>query len=170
MPTTHGRFAALLVIMLFKAFAIIIAFPSTTILLTNSCTSVRVLGTLNGFATTFSGIGRAFGPASTGAAFTWGADNGYIVTAYFYLMAFAIIGAIPPFLIVEGEGPSASADSSDQEDDEAIGDESVFLPDESAIDSDSDEYTEVESSAASSLLNGGKQSNTNYNTMSNGKK
>ncbi|KAM5355515.1 hypothetical protein ACJ41O_002161 [Fusarium nematophilum] len=138
-PTPGSRLAALLVVMFIKAGAIIVAFPSTTILLTNSCTSLRVLGTLNGFATTFSGIGRALGPASTGAAFTWGVDNGYVVTAWFYLMFWAILGAVPAYLIVEGDGPTASVDNSEDEDDESSASSTLLLPDDSAIASDSDD-------------------------------
>ncbi|KAM0440874.1 hypothetical protein ACHAPT_000176 [Fusarium lateritium] len=138
-PTTNSRLIALLVVLLIKAAAIIVAFPSTTILLTNSCTSLRVLGTLNGYATTFSGIGRALGPASTGAVFTWGADNGYMVTPWFYLMFVAILGAVPAYMIVEGDGPTASAESSDTEDGESSDSSTLLLPDDSAIASDSED-------------------------------
>lgn len=115
--TSTARYIALAFIMLFKGFAVIIAFPSTTILLTNSCTSVRVLGTLNGFATSFSGIGRAAGPLLTGLAFTWGADRGYIMIPYAFLALIALIGAIPVFMIVEGDGPTSTPEESDAEDD-----------------------------------------------------
>ncbi|KAF7553603.1 hypothetical protein G7Z17_g3499 [Cylindrodendrum hubeiense] len=135
--TSQARLAALLTVMLVKGAAIIVAFPSTTILLTNSCSSLLVLGTLNGFATTFSGIGRAVGPASTGAVFTWGADNGYAVAPWFYLMAFALMGAVPVFLIVEGGGPTASVESSDAEDSDSSASTSL-LTDNSAILDDSD--------------------------------
>ena len=56
------RIAVLLSVMFIKGFAVIVAFPCTTILLTNSASSLRTLGTLNGVATTFSGLGRAIGP------------------------------------------------------------------------------------------------------------
>ncbi|RSL89112.1 hypothetical protein CEP52_015011 [Fusarium oligoseptatum] len=137
--TSQSRLIALLVVLLIKAAAIIVAFPSTTILLTNSCTSLSVLGTLNGYATTFSGIGRALGPASTGAVFTWGADNGYMVTPWFYLMFVAILGAIPAYMAVDGKGPTASAESSDVEDDESTDSSTLLLPDDSAIASDSED-------------------------------
>lgn len=142
--THQNRIIALMCVMFLKAAAVIVAFPSTTILLTNSCVSLNVLGTLNGYATTFSGIGRAIGPASTGAVFTWGAENGYIITAWFYLMFSAIVGAVPAFMIIEGEGPSTSVDNSDAEDDDAEDDEStasstLLLPDDSAVASDSDD-------------------------------
>ncbi|KAF4493362.1 tetracycline resistance TCR1 [Fusarium agapanthi] len=147
-PTHKGRMAALMGVMFIKAAGIIVAFPSVTILLTNSCTSLRVLGTLNGYATTFSGLGRALGPASTGALFTWGADHGYVVTAWFFLMLIAILGAIPAYLVEEGEGPSASASSSaensDTENDQASSSSStILLPEDSAIESEEEEEEEL---------------------------
>lgn len=147
-----ARYTALALIMLFKGFGIIIAFPSTTILLTNSCTSVRVLGTLNGFATAFSGLGRAAGPLLTGLAFTWGADHGYIMVPYAFLALVALLGAIPVFMIVEGDGPSASPDDSDAEDSDVLADSAVIIPNESAID---EEQSEGEQSP---LLRGGNRS------------
>jgi MFS family permease len=41
------------------------AFPTSTIMLTNSASSLRVLGTINGIATSVSAIGRAAGGASS---------------------------------------------------------------------------------------------------------
>lgn len=133
-PSATARYIALALIMLFKGFGIIIAFPSTTILLTNSCTSVRILGTLNGFATCFSGLGRGAGPLLTGLAFTWGVERGYVLVPYAFLAIIAAIGAIPVFLIVDGDGPSATPDESDHEDEGNLGDSAVILPNESAID------------------------------------
>jgi MFS family permease len=143
-PTHNSRTAALIAVMFIKAAGIIVAFPSTTILLTNSCTSLRVLGTLNGYATTFSGLGRAVGPASTGALFTWGAEHGYVVTAWFFLMFVAILGAVPAYLVEEGAGPTASAstsvENSDTEDNEVSSSSStLLLPEGSAVASDSED-------------------------------
>ncbi|KAI1077616.1 major facilitator superfamily protein [Whalleya microplaca] len=113
------RFAALLGIMVIKAFAVIVGFPCTTILLTNSATSLNILGTLNGFATTFSALGRASGPFITGLAFTWGVKHGVVGLPWWILAALAALGAVPAWMIVEGDGPSgASASSSDDEDEE----------------------------------------------------
>lgn len=129
--------------MIVKAFGIIISFPSTTILLTNSCISLRVLGTLNGFATAFSGVGRALGPATTGIVFSWGAGTGYMVSAYFFLGLVAALGAIPVFMIVEGDGPTDTADCSDVDEDEAAScAEASMLPDESAVEESSEEEEE----------------------------
>lgn len=131
------RYITFALIMLVKGFGIIVGFPSTTILLTNSCTSVRVLGTLNGFATSFSGIGRAAGPLLTGLCFTWGVDHGFIMIPYAFLAVIALIGAIPVFLIEEGDGPSV--EDSDGEDSDALADSAVIMPNESAIDEEQSE-------------------------------
>ncbi|XWW99706.1 hypothetical protein V2A60_007718 [Cordyceps javanica] len=142
--TERARFLAIIAVMILKAFCIIIAFPSTTILLTNSCTSLRVLSSLNGFATMFSALCRALGPASTGWVFSWGADHGYVVSAYFFLAAVALVGAVPGFLIVEGDGPTAgSAAGQDGSDSDAAEREAaVLLPNESAVVGSDDEDAE----------------------------
>ncbi|KAF5019864.1 hypothetical protein F66182_8100 [Fusarium sp. NRRL 66182] len=170
-PTSQTRMAALLGVMFIKAAGIIVAFPSTTILLTNSCTSLSVLGTLNGYATTFSGLGRALGPASTGALFSWGADNGYIVTAWFFLMFVAIAGAIPAYLVEDGDGPTASAatsaENSDTEHSESPSSSSsstILLPEDSAIASGSEDEDERPLNKAGSLQEQG------YGTMEGGGK
>lgn len=154
-----ARYIALALVMLFKGFGIIIAFPSTTILLTNSCTSLRVLGTLNGFATSFSGIGRAAGPLLTGLAFTWGAKHGYIMVPYAFLAVVALIGAIPVFMIVEGDGPTETPEESDAEDD-GRSERTLVLPNDSAIAEEDDERDE-----RTSLLPSGDQRGAKYNTV-----
>ena len=112
--------------MLIKGFVVIIGFPCTTILLTNSASSLRILGTLNGFATTFSGLGRAAGPALTGAVFTWGVDHGYGIAPWWLLTVIASVGAIPAFFIIDGEGPTRSLESDEDEEDEG-GEDDVVL-------------------------------------------
>ena len=124
---------------------------------------MRILGTLNGFATTFSGLGRALGPASTGATFTWGADHGYIAAPWVYLTVVAMIGAIPAFLIVEGEGPSASLESSDSEDNDTLADSSLLLPNDSAIGDDDDPHDESSDDDGLSK----KRGRRSYGTMAN---
>lgn len=112
------RYAVFLTIMLIKGFVVIVAFPCTTILLTNSASSLRILGTLNGFATTFSGMGRAIGPATVGAVFTWGVRKGYAIAPWWLLGLIALMGTIPPCFIVEGEGPTRSLESEESEESE----------------------------------------------------
>lgn len=62
LPSTETRVIGVFVVLFIKCWASIFAFPCSTILLTNSATSLRVLGTLNGFATSTSALGRAAGP------------------------------------------------------------------------------------------------------------
>lgn len=108
-------------LLLIKGFAVIVGFPCITILLTNSAPSVRILGTLNGFATMFSGLGRAIGPTCAGAWFSWGVKRGYVLPAFLFLAIVAAGQAIPTWMIVEGDGPSRQDDTDD--DDEALLDE-----------------------------------------------
>lgn len=110
------RMGAFMCIMVTKAFCVIFSFPCITILFTNSAPDLRVLGTLNGFATTLSGLGRAAGPAMAGAAFTWGVKRGYIITSWWLLALIAALGAIPVWWIEEGDGPRHPDDSSSSED------------------------------------------------------
>ncbi|KAI1298228.1 major facilitator superfamily transporter [Xylaria venustula] len=131
---TTWRYGALLVAMITKAFAVIIGFPCCTILLTNSAASLSILGTLNGFATTFSALGRASGPALAGVAFSWGVKNNMIGLPWWILGLIATVGALPVWLIEEGQGPSAdSSDSSDAEDTDSTAieadEEAVFFED-----------------------------------------
>lgn len=152
--------------MLIKAACIIIAFPSTTILLTNSCSSLRVLGTLNGFATAFSGLGRAGGPLVTGVVFTWGVDHGFILAPFLVLAIVGAIGIIPVMLIEEGDGPSATpeqSDGEDEEDGETMVGSSMLLPNESAVeDSESDnEGPSAQAPLLKKKANGASQYGTN---------
>lgn len=115
------KYAAFMVILLVKGFVGILGFPCTTILLTNSASSLRILGTLNGYATTFSGIGRALGPAMTGSIFSMGVQKGYMIFPWWALAVVALIGTLPSWWIVEGDGPSGKApegDDGDEEEDE----------------------------------------------------
>ncbi|KUI58170.1 hypothetical protein VP1G_05485 [Cytospora mali] len=111
---TRLQLVALMVLLLAKGFAVIVAFPCITILLTNSAPSVRILGTLNGFATTFSGIGRALGPSITGATFSWGVKRGYVIPAWWFLAVISTVQAIPAWMIVEGDGPSREEDTDEE--------------------------------------------------------
>jgi hypothetical protein len=133
-------------IMLLKCFAVIFAFPSSTILLTNSAVSLRILGTLNGFAVSISAIGRAVGPAVAGAMFTWGLEKGYIITAWWLLSFISILGAIPLWWVIEMDGFSSTETNSDEEDEDGEGSEDIdyesqreILDGDEAATADSDE-------------------------------
>ncbi|KAI2468751.1 MFS general substrate transporter [Annulohypoxylon bovei var. microspora] len=125
---TVTRYAALGLILATKTFAVIVGFPCTTILLTNSAASLSILGTLNGFATTFSALGRATGPALTGTVFTWGVKHGIIGVPWWLLACIAALGAVPAYMVVEGDGPSGAsspADSDDEDDEEGEVDDEI---------------------------------------------
>ncbi|KAL8935580.1 MAG: hypothetical protein Q9211_004624 [Gyalolechia sp. 1 TL-2023] len=107
---------AMFLIMLIKCFAAIFAFPCTIILLTNSAVSLRILGTLNGVATSVSAIGRATGPAIGGAMFEVGAVHGWAILPWWVLAGFAVVGAIPVWWLVEMDGFGGSGDDSCDED------------------------------------------------------
>ncbi|KAI0396479.1 major facilitator superfamily transporter [Xylariaceae sp. FL0594] len=103
----HWRYGALFVLMVTKAFAVIVGFPCSTILLTNSAASLSILGTLNGMATTFSALGRASGPALAGLFFSWGVKNNMIGAPWWLLGCIAALGSFPVWMIVEEGGPTA---------------------------------------------------------------
>ena len=112
LPTSRLQQVAMVALMLVKGWCTVFAFPCITILLTNSAASLRILGTLNGVATSISAIGRAAGPALSGLAFTVGADAGYVIISFWLLATIATLGAIPVFWLVEMEGFGGDDDDS----------------------------------------------------------
>jgi hypothetical protein len=91
-------------VVLTKLTASIFNFPSITILLTNSASSLSILGTLNGVATSVSAVGRAAGPALLGPVFSLGVKMGYVILPWWLLACVACLAAIPVPFMVEGEG------------------------------------------------------------------
>ncbi|KAH4035514.1 hypothetical protein HBI09_087880 [Parastagonospora nodorum] len=87
------------------------AFPTSTIMITNSASSLRVLGTINGVATSISAVGRAAGPAVGGGLFTFGVKRGYIIVPFWTLSAVALLTCIPTYYLVEGKGFGDDAES-----------------------------------------------------------
>ena len=120
LPTNNLRQGVALCLMLVKGFCSIFSFPCSTILLTNSASSLKILGTLNGVATSISALGRAAGPALAGEAFTQGVDIGYVIISFWFLACIAVIAAIPMWFLVEMEGFNArgTVDEDESEDDE----------------------------------------------------
>ncbi|KAI4870183.1 MFS general substrate transporter [Hypoxylon rubiginosum] len=131
---TTTRYAALCAILVVKSFAVIVGFPCTTILLTNSAASLSILGTLNGFATTFSALGRASGPALTGVAFTWGVKHDTIGLPWWLLASIAAMGIVPAWMIVEGDGPSGAASPADSDDEDTEVDDEIAVTDDEGDD------------------------------------
>jgi MFS family permease len=108
MPTPFLQQSTLLVNMFAKSLGGIFAFPGLTILLTNSATSLQVLGTLNGIATSIAAMGRACGPFIAGQTFTWSIKAGCIVVAFWLLALASIFGHILMWFIENGDGFSNS--------------------------------------------------------------
>lgn len=99
-----SRETAMIVLLMIRGVGGTFAFPTSTIMLTNSATSLRVLGTINGLATSVSAIGRALGPAIGGGLFTWGVKRGYVIVPFWTMCVISIGAAIPTFWLVEGKG------------------------------------------------------------------
>lgn len=95
---------ACLLLMLARSFVGTFAFPCCFILLTNSATSLKGLGTLNGMATSLPAIGRAAGPMFAGAVFSLGVQRGYMIAPWWLLAGMSVLGAIPTIFQVEGKG------------------------------------------------------------------
>ena len=99
--------------------------------------------------------------------FTWGVDNGYVLAPYAFLAFVAALGAIPVFMIVEGDGPSATPEQSDGEegdDSDTMVESSTLLPNESAIDESDSEFDANENGAQAPLLGGKNGLNGKYGT------
>lgn len=118
LPTTQARVGCMFTLMALKCLGGIFAFPCNTILLTNSATSLRTLGTLNGIATSAAAVGRAAGPATAGLIFSVGVKKGYLVAPWWFLAGVATMAAIPVWWLVEGEGFGGDDEIIDEEEDD----------------------------------------------------
>lgn len=120
LPTQKTQVAACFAVMMLKCFCGIFAYPCSTILITNSASSLRVLGTLNGFATSVAAVGRAAGPALGGSIFTIGVKRGFVIAPWWTFSAIAVVAAIPVFWLEEGEGFGGDEEVSDEEEEEEV--------------------------------------------------
>lgn len=118
LPDTTSQEIGIFCFMIVKGFCSTFAFPSSTILLTNSASSLRILGTLNGLATSAGAVGRAIGPAIGGAVFTVGVQRGYIIAPWWLLSGIALLAAVPTFWLIEGEGFGGEDENVEDSDDE----------------------------------------------------
>lgn len=118
LPTSAAQQVVLSFILIIRSCTIIFVYPCSAIMLTNTAASVRVLGRLNGIATSFCAIGRAIGPAIGGWAFTLGVDIGYVILPWWILAAITLLCIIPISQLVEMEGFAADNVESDSQTDE----------------------------------------------------
>jgi len=141
LPTPATQQAVMFAIMFLKCWGVIFAFPCSTILLTNSAVSLRILGTLNGVATSVSALGRAAGPAIGGSTFSLGVAAGYVIVPWWTLAALAAVGAIPVWWLVEMEGFGGAADSDGDESETELNND---VDDDRDIDEDTIAETNVD--------------------------
>lgn len=117
LPSLRAQEVGIFAVMIAKWWASIFAFPCSTILLTNSASSLGILGTLNGVAVSISALGRAAGPFVAGWAFTKGVETGYGILPWWILAGVSVGGAVPVWWLREGEGfASGGAGGGDEED------------------------------------------------------
>ncbi|KAF2678803.1 MFS general substrate transporter [Lentithecium fluviatile CBS 122367] len=126
LPDQRSKEIAMAVLLVFRGIGGCFAFPTSTIMITNSASSLRVLGTINGLATSVSAIGRAAGPAIGGGLFSWGVKRGYLIVPFWTLSAISFVAWIPTWWLVEGKGFGDDPDS----DAESIGTTSSSSDDE----------------------------------------
>jgi len=111
LPSQTHKEIALILLLMVRGVGGTFAFPTSTILITNSASSLRVLGTLNGLATSVSAVGRTLGPAYAGSLFTFGLKKGYIIIPFWALSVIALIASVPTWYLEEGKGFGDDPDS-----------------------------------------------------------
>jgi len=114
-PDPVMREVAMVILLMVRGLAGTFSFTTSTIMLTNSALSLRVLGTVNGLATSFSSFGRALGPTLGGGLFTWGVKRGYVIVPFWTMSAIALAASVPTFWLVEGKGFGGDEEINDQE-------------------------------------------------------
>ncbi|OAK94159.1 MFS general substrate transporter [Phaeosphaeriaceae sp. SRC1lsM3a] len=108
---------AMVTLLMIRGLGGTFAFPTSTIMITNSAESLRVLGTINGIATSLAAVGRAVGPALGGGLFSWGVKRGYVIVPFWTLSALSLLAFIPTFWLVEGEGFGEDSEAEEDVDD-----------------------------------------------------
>jgi len=133
------RTSAIWLVIVWKVTAQAFAYPSTNIMLANAAPSTKVLGTLNGVASSAASGCRAFGPTVSGLLQSAGLSVGALGLPWWMNALVACAGAALSLFMVEEKrrtfGPKTEKTSSptedeDQDEDENAGD----LPLPSALD------------------------------------
>ncbi|QIW99518.1 hypothetical protein AMS68_005036 [Peltaster fructicola] len=127
LPTQTTQVAACFALQLLKETCAMFAFPCQGILLTNSASSLRILGTVNGIATSVSAIGRAVGPALTGLLYSQGLKHRYLILSWWFLAAVAALSAVPVHFIIDGKGFGDAADGTHVNENESEPQQDEFL-------------------------------------------
>lgn len=111
LPSQTSKEIAMVILLMIRGIGGTFAFPTSTIMLTNSASSLRILGTLNGLATSVSALGRGAGPAAGGTLFTMGVKHNYIILPFWTLSVIGFLAFIPTLWLVEGKGFGDDPDS-----------------------------------------------------------
>ena len=118
LPDPRARIAALFAVLLLKCLCAVVAFPCSTILLTNSAPGPRGLAVLNGLATSTSALGRAAGPLLGGLVFSHAVRVDALALPWCMFAAIAVVAAAPVWLLVEGDGFFRDGDDDEDEDED----------------------------------------------------
>ncbi|KAK6539267.1 hypothetical protein TWF694_009502 [Orbilia ellipsospora] len=140
LKSSTAVYAVWAVIIVLKSITGVFAFTSSTILITNTASSIRVLGTLNGFATSVAAMGRAVGPSTFGWLFSVGQKVEWTTIPWVGLTIVAVMMWIWIPKLMEGQGPKGEGEGSD-DDDEEQGEESVIYVNETDEDEEFEEET-----------------------------
>ncbi|KAK5126126.1 hypothetical protein LTR85_011481 [Meristemomyces frigidus] len=95
------RMPAVCVVIVWKVTAQAFAFPSTNIMLANSAPSTKVLGTLNGVASSAASGCRAFGPTVSGILQSAGLSMGVLGLPWWMNAVIAGLGAVLSLFMIE---------------------------------------------------------------------
>lgn len=145
-PTESSRQASAFILLVSRLVGAVYAFPCLIILLTNTAPNLRVLGTLNGVATSTAALGRSIGPPLVGNVFSFGLKKGYMVIPWTVLSFLCMLSALPLFWVTEPKGFANSADEDEEQDDGEEGEGDVEAWDE-GYESDSEHTVHNRSSS-----------------------
>ncbi|KAK1759441.1 major facilitator superfamily domain-containing protein [Echria macrotheca] len=98
------RMAGIYAVVVWKCTLSTLAYPSNTILLTNSAPTTLSLGTINGVAASTASLSRAAGPAISGLLYARGLETGYSGTVWWFTALVTVLGAWISFAIPEPRG------------------------------------------------------------------
>lgn len=99
-------------IVVWKCTLSTLAYPSNTILLTNSAPSTLSLGMINGVSGSVASLSRAAGPAISGWLYSMGLESGYSGLVWWFTAVVTVLGAWISMAITE------SREDLDEKDDE----------------------------------------------------
>jgi len=107
------RMAGIYGIVVWKCTLSTLAYPSNTILLSNSAPTTMSLGTINGVAASTASLSRAAGPAISGWLYAVGLENGYSGLVWWSTAVVTLAGLWLSFYIQEPRGRLDEKDPSE---------------------------------------------------------